>query len=96
MKDVQFDCPNCQQLLEGPADMVGLFIECPKCQSVIKVPRDREKATAHEKTPPPRSGETEKEKDEESLKSSTIRIELPPNLGIPETPIRKITIRRKT
>ena len=93
MTDINFDCPHCKQNLEAPKDMSGLFIECPTCQKVIKVPlaSDRPPAagadTAEFRPAPPRPKEPEE-------KSSTMRIELPPGLGVPETPRRRIVFRR--
>lgn len=90
--DVVFTCPKCGQWLEAPVSMEGLFVECPKCETVIKVPNARERAAP----PPPKPQPDLTPPPEESLKSSTIRIELPPNLGVPQTPKRRITIRRNT
>lgn len=76
--------------------MVNLFVECPKCDTVIKVPPSGSGAATsttkkREFTPPPEKTTSSSDK----LLSSTIRIDLPPNLGIPQTPKRRITIRRK-
>ncbi|HMP89451.1 MAG TPA: hypothetical protein PJ991_04580 [Kiritimatiellia bacterium] len=92
--DSVFECPHCGQWLEAPVDMAGLFVECPKCEAIIKVPREGEKPELKgqgkklpEEVPPP---------EDDALKGSTIRIQLPPNLGLPpEKPRRKFIIRRK-
>jgi len=96
-KDVVFECPHCHQWLEAPPDMVGLFVECPKCETVIKVPPAGSVVTAtpskkREMTPTPADSSSSGDK----LLSSTIRIDLPPNLGIPQAPKRRLTIRRKS
>jgi len=93
-KDVVFECTHCHQWLEAPPDMANLFVECPKCETVIKVPSSSSVVPTSKKrefTPPPESIPSS---GNEQL-SSTIRIDLPPNLGIPQTPKRRLTIRRK-
>lgn len=91
MADLNFNCPQCGQNLDAPEDMVGLFIECPACAKIIKIPRPGDPVPAKAaqtpfKAPPP---ETEEEK------GKTIPIKLPPNLGVPPTPQRRIVIKRK-
>lgn len=91
MKDVNFDCPACRQNLDAPEDMVGLFIECPSCGKVIKIPTHGESAKAKVDNefapPPPRPPAVEE-------KSSTMRLDLPADLGIPRPQQRKVFIRR--
>ena len=91
MKDVVFECPKCNQLLEAPEDMVEMYVECPNCGKVIQVPSGSPAKPAAAKAAP-----EDKQESEADDKSSTIRIELPPDLGIPKPPKRKITIRRNT
>jgi DNA-directed RNA polymerase subunit M/transcription elongation factor TFIIS len=38
MADISFACPNCNQVLEAPADMAGEVVECPACRQQIAVP----------------------------------------------------------
>lgn len=95
-KDIVFECPQCHQWLEAPPDMAGLFVECPKCAAVVKIPASSASPEVPAKksrdmTPQPAPADPD-----ESLKSSTIRIDLPPNLGIPQAPKRRLTIRRKS
>lgn len=103
MIDVNFDCPQCGQNLDAPEDMVGLFIECPACSKIIKVPtpaeaaRSREQAqqaaadeTEYRPAPPPVRGDEVGGED----KGSTMRIQLPPDLGVPEKRKRQIIIKR--
>jgi len=90
-KDVVFECPNCRQWLEAPPDMIALFVECPTCKEIIKVPSvssSPSSSTAEKTTrpPPPKPDE----------KGTTMRIDLPPNLGIPSPPSRRFVIRRKS
>jgi len=93
--DVVFECPHCGQWLESPPDMVGLFIECPKCEAIIKVPASGGVSTMANPSSTPPSPPEEKP-DDDNLKGSTIRIQLPPNYGMPpETPKRRLIIRRK-
>ncbi|MCS6772289.1 MAG: hypothetical protein NZ740_09740 [Kiritimatiellae bacterium] len=89
--DINFDCPHCGQNLEAPGNMAGLFVECPTCSKVIKVPAESGKsAPAESKTgnqfaqPPPREEE----------KSSTMRIDLPPDFRLPPPTPRRFIIRR--
>jgi hypothetical protein len=97
-QDVEFQCTGCRQWLEAPADMAGLVVECPKCAAVIKVPSASETVPSAPSTgrrspaPPPQ----EKPLNQDEMKGSTIRIDLPPNLGIPAAPRRRFVIRRKT
>lgn len=39
MSDVKFNCPQCNQHLEAPEDMLGQLIDCPSCNQPIEVPR---------------------------------------------------------
>ncbi len=39
MSDVKFNCPQCNQHLEAPEDMLGQLIDCPLCNQPIEVPR---------------------------------------------------------
>ena len=89
MVDTNFDCPQCGQNLDAPEDMIGLFIECPACCKVIQVPKPSAAADTEFKPAPPRPTE-----DGEDAKSSTIRIQLPPGLGVPEKQQRKVIIKR--
>jgi DNA-directed RNA polymerase subunit RPC12/RpoP len=97
MHDINFDCPQCGQNLDAPEDMVGLFIECPACTKVIQVPRRVTPKPAPAPAPPtefkpapPRPSED----GGEGEKASTIRIQLPPGLGVPEKRQRRIVIKR--
>ncbi|MFH0908499.1 MAG: hypothetical protein V1929_07040 [bacterium] len=95
--DINFDCPLCGQNLDAPDDMIGLFIECPGCEKIIKVPSPsaQQKASAlPQRKQPPRPEPTPQAKATENEKSSTIPLNLPPNLGVPPTPQRKIIIKR--
>jgi len=65
--------------------MVGLFVECPTCQAIIKVPSASEPERPSPPRPPP----------DPDPKGTTMRIDLPPNLGIPVPPRRRFVIRRK-
>jgi hypothetical protein len=101
MVDLNFDCPQCGQNLDAPEDMIGLFIECPACTKIIKVPTpaeaNKQKQEAKEQSadlrpaPPPVRGD-DMGGDEE--KGSTMRIQLPPDLGLPEKRKRQIMIKR--
>lgn len=88
MVDINFDCPQCGQNLDAPEDMVGLFIECPACTKVVQVPKPA--ADTEFRPAPPRPTED----GDEGEKSSTIRIQLPPGLGVPEKRQRRIVIKR--
>ena len=101
MVDVNFNCPQCGQNLDAPEDMVGLFIECPACSKIIKVPtpaeaeRESDHAADGEETPyrpapPPVRGDDMGGEE----KGTTMRIQLPPDLGIPEKRKRQIVIKR--
>ncbi len=69
--------------------MVALFVECPTCKEIIKVPAmsSRPDEQTEQRAPPPAPKPDEK--------GTTMRINLPPNLGIPSTPPRRFVIRRK-
>ncbi|HMP74293.1 MAG TPA: hypothetical protein PKE55_13620 [Kiritimatiellia bacterium] len=91
-EDILFLCPQCGQSLEAPADMAGLFIECPQCGKVIGIPN------AHGEAPVATASHHAEEDApaEEEEKGSTVRIKLPPNLGVPDKPrTRQIFIKRK-
>lgn len=38
MADIEFTCPNCDQVLEAADDLAGESIECPSCNTEIAVP----------------------------------------------------------
>lgn len=38
MSSINFNCPNCEQHLEAPAEMAGETLECPKCNQPLVVP----------------------------------------------------------
>ena len=88
MEDINFDCPHCGQNLEAPVDMLGLFIECPGCKNVIKIQR------AESSTPSPQKERSAPQETPADEKSTTMRMNLPPNLGVPEPKHRKVVIRR--
>ncbi len=67
--------------------MIGLFVECPKCGEIIKVPQESSSLTSTPVEAPPTP--------DPDMKGSTMRIDLPPNLGIPQPPRRRFIIRRK-
>lgn len=91
VKTTTFHCPACRQWLEAPEDYVGLMVECPGCRSVLKVPEPGGADALIETSSP---AEADGEKAEE--RGRTARIELPPNLGIPEPSARRtIVIRRR-
>jgi HEAT repeat protein len=37
--EIKFDCPNCGQRLEAPADLYGQNVACPKCEAEIIIPQ---------------------------------------------------------
>ena len=91
VKTTTFHCPACRQWLEAPEDCVGLMVECPDCRSVLKVPGPGGADALIETSSPVEAG-GEKAED----RGRTARIELPPNLGIPEPSTRRtIVIRRR-
>jgi hypothetical protein len=101
MVDINFDCPQCGQNLDAPETMVGLFIECPACTRIIKIPTAVEAQKAKEAPQeaelrpaplPPRGDDLGGEAEGE--KGTTMRIQLPPDLGIPEKRKRQIIIKR--
>ena len=63
--------------------MAGLVVECPRCGEVVRVP-------ASSAPVPVASARVD-----DAIKGATIRIELPPNLGIPAAPSRRLVIRRR-
>lgn len=97
MPDINFNCSECGQNLDAPDDMVGLFVECPSCQKIIKIPGPGVEPSAKRvrSAPPARPPPPEPPKAGPDEKGSTIPIKLPPNLGVPPTPQRKIVIKRK-
>jgi DNA-directed RNA polymerase subunit RPC12/RpoP len=44
MADISFNCAECQQPLEAPAEMAGQMIECPACQKQIMIPDTKPQA----------------------------------------------------
>jgi len=90
MSEIEFTCNQCRQWLSAPSRTAGLLVECPACHSVMAVPERQDTVTIE--TPVP-----ENDAPAQSGKSATVRIELPPNLGLPPAaPPRRIVIRRKT
>ena len=70
--------------------MVALFVECPTCKEIIKVPSASSKPTETTRRAPPPPPPSPDEK------GTTMRINLPPNMGIPAPPPRRFVIRRKS
>lgn len=98
MADLNFDCPKCGQNLDAPPELAGLFVECPACGNVVKVP-----TLAERHAPPPTPPEeginrpapiTRPSEGGDEEKGTTMRINLPPDLGVPEKRNRKIIIKR--
>jgi DNA-directed RNA polymerase subunit M/transcription elongation factor TFIIS len=38
MADIEFDCPECGQVLEAPVEMAGESLACPSCDAPITIP----------------------------------------------------------
>jgi ribosomal protein L40E len=38
MSEIEFDCPHCDQTLEGPDEMAGETIVCPACNRSFTIP----------------------------------------------------------
>jgi len=38
MESIEFECPECGQVLEAPEDMAGEAIDCPSCEATITIP----------------------------------------------------------
>jgi hypothetical protein len=93
MSYINFDCPKCRQNLEAPGRLVALFVECPACGAVVRVPQ----APAGRRVRAASSEAARVAGLEAEQKASTLRIDLPPDLGIPEPPRKRmIVIRRRT
>ena len=90
--DIVFTCSKCHQWLESPPDLTGLFVECPKCSEIIKVPEASEDPSAW---PAASTSYPASPSEEPDRKASTVRIELPPDLGIPHPPPKKRFILRR-
>ena len=39
MSDITFNCPNCEQPLEIPDELLGQTVDCPSCQGSIELPK---------------------------------------------------------
>jgi hypothetical protein len=90
MADINFDCPFCGQNLDAPEELAGLRIDCPACQKSIAIP-----APAAPAAGPSSTGPIPDDLMSESLKkSSTMRLNLPPDLGIPPPSKRIVRIKR--
>jgi DNA-directed RNA polymerase subunit RPC12/RpoP len=86
MPDLNFDCPECGQNLDAPDDMAGMEIECPNCAKRIAIPGG---------TPDPDpADDTNAEGGEEMKKSTTMRLEIPKDVGVPAPPRRIVKIKR--
>jgi phage FluMu protein Com len=93
-KEIVFECQHCGQWLEAPSDMASLFVECPKCEAIIKVPAVSQLVSAF--APADKKNDPVAADGCGTSLSSTMRIDLPPNFGLPpETPRRRFVIRRK-
>ena len=95
MADINFNCPHCNQNLNGPEEMAGQTIECPVCEKSFQIPGGLIEVPKGGLAPPssPASPATPTQSrpasDEE--KGKTVRIELPPEfLADPEKHIFKI------
>lgn len=44
MKEIEFDCPNCKQHFEAPAEYAAQVIKCTSCESLFTVPNRRRPA----------------------------------------------------
>jgi len=38
MADIEFECPECGQVLEAPEEMAGESLACPSCEAPITIP----------------------------------------------------------
>lgn len=98
--DINFDCPECGQNIDAPADMAGYEVECPSCSAVILIPEQKTSESGEkEKVPASEPASDQKFKTAGQVasnaeKSTTTRIELPPDFEI-QKPHRKIVIRRR-
>ncbi len=39
MADIEFNCPECGQVLEAPEEMAGDALACPSCEAPITIPQ---------------------------------------------------------
>lgn len=39
MADIEFNCPECGQVLEAPSEMAGESLACPSCDAPITIPQ---------------------------------------------------------
>lgn len=93
-EDIVFICPKCRQWLEAPGDLAGMFVECPKCTEIVKVPAESQNPAEVEAggdftAPPPEAPAAA------DAKGSTVKIELPSDLGIPPPAHKKRFILRR-
>jgi hypothetical protein len=51
MSDIKFNCPNCDQAIEAPQDMLGKTIDCPACQKSVRIPGAQHSNFAWTQTP---------------------------------------------
>lgn len=87
--DIVFACAHCGRWLESPPDLAGMLVECPACEEVVHVPA---------KSTPPVAGAPAvmpSAPSREAANSATVRIDLPPNLGLPPAPPRRRFVLRR-
>ncbi len=62
---IEYQCPNCNTVLQIPGQFAGMAGTCKQCGSIIQVPEESSKPKVQEKPPEPekdRFGRTDKEK----------------------------------
>ena len=94
MADINFNCPHCNQNLNGPEEMAGQTIECPVCQKEFQIPGGIIEVPKNQMAPPSRPSAPAAAASAPSSsddKGKTVRIELPPEfLSEPEKHMFKI------
>ena len=99
---INFDCPFCSQNLDAPEAMINQDIACPGCSNGITIPLvSGGKAEPVDKDALGKSDsseivgiQTEGIQEETRVKSSTVRMEIPSDFGIPKPKPRVFKIMR--
>lgn len=98
---INFDCIHCEQNIDAPPEMAGLWVACPTCKQAIQVPGTATAKAGVAEIPPedavPESGAAIEGDEEPATKGQTVRIDLSQMFAeMEQRPKRQIVIKRRT
>ncbi len=97
---INFDCVHCEQNIDAPPEMAGMWVACPTCKQAIQVPGTATAKAGVAEIPPedavPESGSAIEGDEEAATKGQTVRIDLSQMFAeMDQKPKRQIVIKRR-